>query len=137
MHTVHATCVAIEGCGVLILGASGQGKSGLGLHLMALGAQLVSDDQTILTRHDAQIIATCPPPLYGLIEARGIGLLRADPIHHAQIGLVIDLGQTETHRLPPNRTTDLLGVAIDLVFWSSDRHFPYGIMQLARNGRQA
>ncbi|SEN73271.1 Hpr(Ser) kinase/phosphatase [Pseudorhodobacter antarcticus] len=137
MQTVHATCVAVGGFGILITGASGQGKSGLGLHLMALGAQLIADDQTILTPQGNTIIATCPPPLFGLIEARGIGLLHASPAPHAQIHLVIDLDQTETQRLPPKRSTQLLGVAIDLVFWSTYRHFPYGIMQLARGGRRA
>ena len=35
---LHASAVALDGRGALILGASGSGKSGLALRLMALGA---------------------------------------------------------------------------------------------------
>ena len=47
---VHASCVARDGRAVLIRGASGSGKSGLALQLMALGAGLVADDRTRLWR---------------------------------------------------------------------------------------
>ena len=133
--TLHATCVALGARGILIRGASGVGKSALALQLMAHGAQLVSDDQTILTRHADAILATCPPSLRGMIEARGIGLLAAKPRKTAKICLIVDLDQIETDRLPPKRNTDLLGVPIDLVFGSTSGHLPYGVLQYARAGR--
>lgn len=133
--TLHATCVALGARGILIRGASGAGKSALALQLMAHGAQLVSDDQTILTRHADTILATCPPNLRGMIEARGIGLLAAKPRKTARICLVVDLDQIETDRLPPKRNSDLLGVPIDLVFGSTSGHLPYGVLQYARAGR--
>ena len=68
--TVHASCVAVQGRGVLIRGASGAGKSALALQLMALGAKLVADDQTILTRKDGAIFASCSPRLRGMIDGR-------------------------------------------------------------------
>jgi len=40
----HASCVDFDGKGVLILGASGSGKSSLALACMSLGARLVGDD---------------------------------------------------------------------------------------------
>ena len=45
---IHASCVALAGKGVLILGDSGAGKSDLALRLMDDGARLVADDRTEL-----------------------------------------------------------------------------------------
>lgn len=133
--TLHATCVAVEGNGILITGASGTGKSALALHLIALGADLVADDQTILTHVNDTIVATCPPPLIGMIEARGLGLLAARSIANTEIRLIVDLDRVETERLPERRHRIVLGVAIDLVFHGTSRHFPYGLIQYARHGR--
>ena len=132
-HTIlHATCVALDGRGVLILGASGAGKSALGLELMAYGARLVADDRTIVTRQGNTLIATCPRAIHGLIEARGLGLLHADPVDYAEICLVIDLDQVSTERLPPKRHHTLLNVPIALVFRATSRHFPFGVLQILR-----
>ena len=133
--TIHASCVAVAGRGILIRGASGAGKSALALQLMAQGARLVADDQTILTRRGGAVFATCPPRLRGMIEARGIGLLAAKPLKVAKILLIVDLDQVEAERLPPKRHSDLLGVPIDLVFGSTYGHLSSGIMQYARAGR--
>jgi HPr kinase/phosphorylase len=134
--TLHASAVAIDGRGILILGASGTGKSALALQLMALGAQLIADDQTVLMRAGGVVNASCPAPLRGMIEARGLGLLAADTLDTAPLRLVVDLDRVETERLPARRQTELLGVAIDLVFGAQYRHFPYGIIQYARAGRR-
>ena len=134
-ETIHATCVALGARGVLILGASGAGKSALGLELMAYGARLVADDQTIITRQGDAIIATCPPQIKGMIEARGLGLLAAEPLCQSQICLIVDLSRVETERLPPKRQSELLGVPIDLVFAATSRHFPFGVLQLLRTRR--
>ena len=83
---LHATCVAVDGRGLLILGPSGSGKSGLALRLIALGATLVSDDRTRITAHEGLLTATCPSPaILGLIEARGLGLLRAPVTESAKV----------------------------------------------------
>lgn len=132
---LHATCVALGARGVLILGASGAGKSALGLELMAYGARLVADDQTIITRRGDAIIATCPPQIKGMIEARGLGLLAAEPLCQSQICLIVELSRVETERLPPKRQTELLGVPIDLVFAATSRHFLFGVLQLLRTRR--
>jgi HPr kinase/phosphorylase len=134
-QTLHASCVALEGRGLLIIGASGSGKSALALELMALGAGLVADDRTILTRVGAEIIATCPPQIKGMIEARGIGLLQAEAIAQARICLIVDLDRRETERLPPKRQHPLFAVPIDLVFSATSRHFPFGVLQMLRTKR--
>ena len=137
-ETLHATTVAIDGGGLLILGPSGAGKSSLALRLVSLGAALVSDDRTRLTIVDGELRATCPnADLLGLIEVRGVGVLRAPALPSAVIRLVADLGQPEPDRLPPRRTVTILGVALPLVLHPQNDHLPDALMLYLRHGRQA
>ena len=135
--TLHANCVALEGRGLLILGPSGSGKSALSLSLMALGARLVADDRTILTPDGDRLIATCPPALRGLIEARGVGILHAEAVDRTALVLAVDLGQTEAERLPPLRSVTLAGRTITLVHSVPSAHFPAMLLQYIRAGRHA
>ncbi|MFZ9450406.1 MAG: HPr kinase/phosphorylase [Alphaproteobacteria bacterium] len=73
---VHATCVAIDGAGILLRGPSGAGKSDLALRLVDGGAALVADDRVDLRRRGTCLVASPPAPLRGLVEARGVGILR-------------------------------------------------------------
>lgn len=125
---IHASCVAVNGRGVLIIGASGTGKSALALQLIAYGADLIADDQTQITLQDQQLIASCPARLSGMIEARGVGLLHSTPSASAILALVVDLDQTETHRLPPKRITSLLGLSLPLVLGVKSNHFPASVL---------
>lgn len=134
---LHASTVALHGRGLLILGPSGAGKSSLALRLLSLGARLVADDRTELAREGDTLVARCPPALRGLIEARGIGLLRADPAPTADVALVVDLAQTETDRLPPARRITILGVSLPLALASPHAHFPDAVMLYLRHGRHA
>lgn len=115
-ETVHASAVAVDGAGLLILGRAGTGKSTLALALIAHGAELVADDRVHLRRVGTSVIAAAPEPLRGLIEARGIGLLHL-PETRAEVALAlaVDLDRAEPERLPPPRTYTLCGAAIDLV----------------------
>ena len=134
---VHATCVAFAKHGLLIIGPSGSGKSALGLALMALGAKLVADDRTILTNKAGGLHAKCPPTLRGLIEARGLGLIRAKTQASTKIALVVDMGQTESDRLPPHRYTTLCEVTCAIVLGQQSPHFPAFLMAYLMGGRQA
>ncbi len=136
-QTLHATCVAVGDRGLLILGPSGSGKSTLALRLISLGAALVADDRTELTAETGRLVARCPAPLRSLIEARGIGLLRAPTVETATIALVADLGSVETDRLPPWRKFTILGCEADLVLHATNDHFPDALMLYLRHGRQA
>ncbi len=133
----HGTCVAVDGRGLLILGPSGAGKSALALRLLSLGAVLVADDRTELLVENDRLIARCPAPLRGLIEARGLGILHAPTVEMAAIALVVDLGQTEEQRLPPARAITILGCRINLVVQVQNSHFPDALMLYLRHGRQA
>src|SRR5205823_6262581 len=73
---VHATAIAIDGYGVLLRGQSGAGKSDLALRLIDAGASLVTDDQSVLSRRGDAIIVRAPGRISGLMEVRGIGIMR-------------------------------------------------------------
>ena len=75
----HATCVAIGGRGVLIAGPSGSGKSDLALRLIREDAKLVADDRTALSVSGGRLMASAPAPLRGLLEVRGLGVVRLYP----------------------------------------------------------
>ncbi len=136
--TLHATAIAVDGRGLLITGASGAGKSTLALALIGLGATLVSDDQTTVTADNGTVTLSCPHPgLKGVIEARAIGLLRCNAIDAAPLALVVDLDRHEADRLPPRRSVNVLGCAIDLVYGSQSPTFPVALMLHLRHGRHA
>ncbi|MCB1335568.1 MAG: HPr kinase/phosphatase C-terminal domain-containing protein [Roseivivax sp.] len=131
----HASSVAVSGRGLLILGASGSGKSSLALQMMALGALLVADDRTVLTLRDGAVWLSSPPTIRGRIEARGIGILNAQSAPDTVLHAVIDLGQVENNRLPPERSITLLGCSFPLLHGSASPNFPAGVMQFLRAGR--
>lgn len=131
----HASCVAYEGRAVLILGASGSGKSGLALRLMALGADLVADDRVILERRGDNVVADAPGQIAGRIEARFVGILNAAPAGPTPLHLIVDLDSPETERLPPDRHRKLLGISLPLLHNSATEHFPAAILQYLKAGR--
>lgn len=121
--TLHASTVALGPGAVLIRGPSGAGKSALALDLIARGAVLVSDDRTVLTDSAGGPLAGPPTAIAGLIEARGLGLLRLPYQSGVPLAAVVDLAEEETERLPPIRRTDLLGHAVPLFRRARGAHF--------------
>jgi HPr kinase/phosphorylase len=132
--TLHATTVALGERGLLILGRSGAGKSALALALMSLGATLVADDRTILTPRDDALIATCPPAIRGLIEARGLGLLRARPQDEATLAAAVDLDTVETERFPEPRRIVLLNRSLPLLHKVETGYFAAALFQYLKEG---
>lgn len=110
MDIVHATCIAFAGKGVLLRGPSGSGKSDLALRAIDGGARLVADDRVILSRRGDKLIASAPPTLYGMIEIRGLGVMRMDADKEAEVALVADLECAPIERLPERKHCELLGV---------------------------
>ena len=131
----HATTVAHAGRAALIRGASGSGKSGLALQLIALGARLVADDRTVLRRRGDRVIADAPDTIRGRIEARGVGILAAPPAGPTPVALIVDMDADETDRLPPLREAELLGVMLPLQRKIDLPHFPAAIMAYLGHGR--
>lgn len=131
--TLHATSVSYDGRGLLILGASGSGKSSLALELMALGCDLIADDRTNVAVQDGQIMASCPAAISGQIEARGFGILTASPAPPTPLVCAINLDHSETARLPEPRSLQLMGQSLRLFHKTETSAFPAAIMQYLKS----
>ncbi len=119
---VHATTVAITGRGVMLRGPSGSGKSELALQLMEetgsglgnvdLRAELVADDQTEIFERNGTLWVRCPNTILGLMEIRGLGIIKARPHLPCPLALVVDLQPAETiERMP--ETADMVTTLLD------------------------
>lgn len=110
---LHASCVQVGGIGVVLLGASGSGKSDLALRLIDAGGRLVADDRLEVERAEGRLIGHAPEALSGLIEVRGLGIVRVDHCASSPLGLVVELdGAGPWPRLPERTTYELMGIAI-------------------------
>lgn len=131
---VHASTVAFADRGVIILGASGSGKSALALELLALGGVLVADDRTIVTRRGAALIADCPAAIQGQIEARFVGILTVPFQGAVPLSLAVNLDRIESQRLPPVRHWSYAGVQIPMLHKVAQGYFPAAIRQYLLQG---
>ncbi|MEZ7812169.1 MAG: HPr kinase/phosphorylase [Paracoccaceae bacterium] len=132
---LHATTVSLNAQALVIVGPSGSGKSSFALALMALGARLVADDQTLLIRQADRVLATCPPALKGLIEARGIGILKANYVQApVLVIMVLDMGQRETKRRPLEQKISLCGVDFPLLLSHDHTYFPSRVFHAMKFG---
>lgn len=125
---LHATCVALRIGGkassgrwraVLLRGPSGAGKSDLAARLIETGARLVADDQTVLSRRGKKVVGAAPPTLAGLLEVRGVGIVKLDRtqlLARAPIALVVDLVSPERiERMPEEAYERILGVDLPVL----------------------
>ena len=106
---VHATTVDIAGCGVLILGDAGAGKSDLALRLIADGALLIADDQTFVEIVGDRLRATAPATIVGVMEVRGLGIARAPIKRATRLRLAVSLVALPTERMPESHAWSLPG----------------------------
>jgi HPr kinase/phosphorylase len=130
---LHASSVAFQSRGVLILGKSGTGKSTLALKLMALGCDLVSDDRTIVTMLEDHITLQAPEAIQGAIEVRQFGILRGCTSVDADLACVVDLDQLEASRLPEVRFWTEGALNVRMFHNSATEAFPYAILQYLKN----
>ena len=125
--------VEVHALGVLLLGASGSGKSELALELVARGHKLVADDVVDWKlAGNGRISGSAPALLRGFIEVRGLGILNACALYgedavaaEAMLDLVIALdsraGILPQQRLGGRRSTfSVLGVAIPAISLPGD-----------------
>lgn len=140
---LYAGCVAAPvgagWSGALIRGGSGVGKSSFALRLIARGARLVSDDWTLLEAAGPdQVLASAPPPLVGLIEARGLGLMRLPALERVPVDWVIELiphsDAAALERLPSPRQGALLGRKRPLLRLVDDDRMASALICLLRGG---
>ncbi|HVB69136.1 MAG TPA: hypothetical protein VNE67_14905 [Acetobacteraceae bacterium] len=104
--SLHASCVCRDGAAVLLLGPPGAGKSDLALRLLARGFALVADDRVMIEAG----LARPPPALAGLLEVRGLGIVRLDHVASAPVALAVELAPPE--RMPVPRVAAGLGVPV-------------------------
>ena len=135
---LHASCVALDGRGVLLVGPSGAGKSDLAAQLVFHGAELVADDQVILKRQeDGRLEACAPQALAGLIELRSVGLLRLPYRACAPLALyvelVVDSGGLE--RLPEPAFISLLDCPVRWLKLAAWQASTPAIIALALQGK--
>lgn len=100
----------------MLRGPPGSGKSDLALRLIEAGARLVSDDQTVLARRGAVLVASAPPSLRGRLEVRGIGICAIEALPSAGLSLVAELVPPHAvERMPAPAFADYLGVGVRIV----------------------
>jgi HPr kinase/phosphorylase len=111
---IHGSCVQLAAAGrrfsapyrtgVLLLGASGAGKSQLTLRLLAAGARLIADDRIELYARRGRLRARPPRGLAGLLEIRGLGIVKLPYAASVDISLVVRLvSQESVAQLPARR----------------------------------
>jgi HPr kinase/phosphorylase len=109
--SIHASCAARGGAGVLVVGPPGSGKSDLVLRLLDRGFTLVADDQV-----DIELGFASPPAvLAGLLEVRGLGIMRMTHVAPVRLAVVVELIGAESlvaRRMPAAERHPELGLPV-------------------------
>jgi HPr kinase/phosphorylase len=104
---IHGSCASRGGGGVLLIGPPGAGKSDLVLRLLARGFDLVADDRVDIVDGIARPV----PALAGLLEIRGLGIVRLPHVASARLVLAVEL-TAPTARLPAPIRYDALDLPL-------------------------
>ena len=119
---LHAGLVALRlgglWRGALIAGPSGVGKSDLALRALECGFRLVADDRTCVWASGGALFGRAPPPLAGLIEARGHGITPEPAIGMAEIVLIVRCVEDAAAiaRMPDPAAESVAGLTIPLAY---------------------
>jgi len=119
---VHATAFIAGDRGVLVLGASGSGKSALAYEALCRAADagrfaaLIGDDRLSLEVAGGRLVACAPATLQAGIEVRGAGIRRVACEPAAVIHLVVRLGpEHESQRYPDPDSEAIEGVVLPVL----------------------
>ena len=110
--------MAVNGRALLIEGEPGSGKSTLALALIDRGASLIGDDGVWLTVEGDRVIANPPPRIAGLLEVRGVGLVRL-PAVSAPVALILRLDAAAPRLPDPVLRHALMGHNVPLLLLQS------------------
>ncbi len=106
MGKIHSTVIALEDQGVMFTGPSGSGKSDLALRFLDEGASLVSDDYADVVNENGQLMARPPETIAGMMEVRGMGVVKVPHVPEISLSLRCDLmPASEIERLPEGPLT--------------------------------
>jgi HPr kinase/phosphorylase len=121
----HGVYLDIFGIGVLLVGASGIGKSEIALELIERGHRLISDDMVELIRQGPEVlVGHSPESLKYHMEIRGLGILNIRDLYGAaaitdtkRLRLVIEIIswdkiKEEDRILGENNSTEINGVTL-------------------------
>ncbi len=111
---VQGTGVCFDGVGVLIIGASGAGKTSLALSLIDTGGTLIGDDGVLVDVTDGTPFMAPVETTRGQIEVRGVGIVSGMPVvERHTIDVLISLEKQELPRLPDDlKTQKIAGVLV-------------------------
>ena len=149
--TRHGVLVEVYGQGVLILGASGAGKSETAVELIKRGHRLVADDAVEIRRvSDKTLVGSAPDNIRHFIELRGIGIINARRIFGMgavklteKINLVLQLEPWDSEKVYDRlgldeQTVEILGIKIpaSVVPVNPGRNLSIIVETAAMNNRQ-
>jgi HPr kinase/phosphorylase len=131
--SMHGVLLEIYGIGVLMIGASGVGKSESALDLITRGHSLVADDKVTIKRYpNGELIGYSEGPLRHHMELRGIGIINVQDLfglasvrERTSIDLVVELEHWQ-----PGQHYDRLGLD-ETLFNILDTPCPYIRMPVA------
>lgn len=128
---VHAGLIALRRhdgwWGILIEGPSGVGKSDLALRALEAGFRLVSDDRTCLFSSSGRLFGCAPPALLGMIEARGLGVVRESSLALTEIRLLVRCARVpkDIDRMPEMGLQTRAGVDVPTIdLWPLEHSAP-------------
>ncbi|MEO1483858.1 MAG: HPr(Ser) kinase/phosphatase, partial [Myxococcota bacterium] len=123
-ETVHGVMLDVFGIGVLLLGASGIGKSECALELVTKGHRLIADDAVRLVQRRNEVVASSLELTKHHMEIRGLGVINVLDLYGAasvrdrmKVELVVEMldgsRKGEVDRLGLDEyTTEVLGAKV-------------------------
>ena len=114
--------------GALVQGPAGAGKSDLALRALDIGFRLVADDRTQVWASGGRAWGRAPEVLSGLLEVRGLDVVRVPVLDYCRIDLAVTAGDPE--RLPEPGVLDLAGASVPhLVLRLTDASAPHRLKE--------
>lgn len=133
---LHGDLVEIDGYGVLLTGKSGVGKSDLALRLIEnKNAILVADDMVRLAIRENKIYGSAPDNIKGLLEVRGVGILKYKHKDENCVDLIVNLREdvSQIDRMPKKQRQNILGVEIvQIDLYAKESSAPDKVMTVLR-----
>jgi len=133
---LHAGLLALRSGGrwrgVLVLGPSGSGKSDLALRALDAGFRLVADDRTCVWASAGRPYGRAPETLFGLLEVRGLDLVRIPALDFCRIDLAVSAAApgSTPERLPDPDALEVAGTRVPhLVLRLTDASAPHRLRE--------